>query len=52
MDEQEIARRVLQSTLGAVASLDTRHIRLINLSVYDRQLDPDLLTTSFQTLAR
>jgi Zn finger protein HypA/HybF involved in hydrogenase expression len=52
MDEQEIAQKILQSTLGTVTALGTHRVRIINLSMYDQRLDPDAFTTSFETLTR
>jgi Zn finger protein HypA/HybF involved in hydrogenase expression len=52
MDEQEIAQKILQSMLGTVTALGTRRVRIINLSMYSRRLDPEAFTTSFETLTR
>jgi Zn finger protein HypA/HybF involved in hydrogenase expression len=52
MDEQEIARKVLRSMLGTVTALGTHHVRIVNLSMYNQRLDPEVFTTSFEKLTR
>ncbi len=50
MDEKTLIQDILQSVLNKTQGTQARHIRVVNLSVYGKDIDPNELTRAFDTL--
>ncbi|MBI5301487.1 MAG: hydrogenase maturation nickel metallochaperone HypA [Chloroflexi bacterium] len=50
MDETVLMQGIVQQMLDAAQNAKSKHIRVVNLAVCDKQVDPNELTRAFETL--